>query len=153
MDLLSLQAMDIKGEVKSLSDYRGQVLLIVNVASECGYTHQYEGLRRLHERFHDDGFEILAFPSNQFGGQEPGSNEEIYDFAVENFGVRFPLFAKTQVVGEEIHPIFKALRDYDGDDIRWNFEKYLLDRDGAVVGHYLSKVDPRDLVDDIDELI
>lgn len=136
----------IDGKNISLEEYKGNVLLIVNTASECGFTPQYAGLQELYESYSDDGFEILGFPANNFGGQEPGSNEEIAQFCEINFGVTFPLFSKVSVKGDDIHPLFKELTslnnpDFTGD-IGWNFEKFLIDRNGNLLRRFKSSVSP-----------
>lgn len=136
----------IEGKDISLKDFEGSLLLIVNTASECGYTRQYSGLQKLHEKFNDKDFYVLGFPANNFGGQEPGTDEEILEFCKVNFGVDFPLFSRSEVKGEEIHPLFKYLTnaqnpDFTGD-IRWNFEKFLVDRNGNLVHRFRSKVEP-----------
>jgi glutathione peroxidase len=131
------------GQEKSLSDFKGKVLLIVNVASKCGYTPQYDGLEKVYEKYKDKGFEILAFPCNDFGGQEPGTNEEIQSFCKTNYNVSFTLFDKIKVLGSDKSPLYSSLINYDpAGDISWNFEKFLIDKDGNVVGRYKSKVKP-----------
>jgi len=137
---LSVKTMD--GEVKQLSDYKGKVLLIVNVASKCGYTTQYEGLEKIYEANKDKGFEILAFPCNDFGEQEPGSNDEIRTFCETKYSVTFPLFDKVQVLGENKNPLYERLinNSEPAGDIGWNFEKFLIDKEGDIAGRYKSKV-------------
>jgi len=136
----------INGENISLSDYEGELLLIVNTASECGFTPQYEGLQELYETYSDQGFKILGFPANNFGGQEPGSDEEIAQFCELNYGVTFPMFSKVSVKGEDQHPLFEYLTTAENPDfkgeISWNFEKFLVDRNGNVVRRFKSKVTP-----------
>lgn len=136
----------INGENISLSDYEGELLLIVNTASECGFTPQYEGLQELYETYSDQGLEILGFPANNFGGQEPGSDEEIAQFCELNYGVTFPMFSKVSVKGEDQHPLFEYLTSAENPDfkgeISWNFEKFLIDRNGNVVRRFKSKVEP-----------
>ena len=146
-DSLTLTRLD--GTDASLDDYAGQAVLVVNVASECGYTRQYAGLEALYERYRDRGFMILGFPCNQFGGQEPGSTEEIAEFCSRTFGVSFPLFDKTDVNGPDRHPLFGRLTgtaDAAGEagDVRWNFEKFLVAPDGRVAGRFRTKVEPED---------
>jgi len=136
----------IEGKDISLQDFEGSLLLIVNTASECGFTRQYSGLQKLHEKFNDKDFYVLGFPANNFGGQEPGTDEEILEFCKVNFGVDFPLFSRSEVKGEEIHPLFRYLTnaqnpDFTGD-IRWNFEKFLVDRNGKLVHRFRSNVEP-----------
>lgn len=133
----------IDGNTKSLSDYKGKVLLIVNVASRCGYTPQYEGLENIYKKYQDKGFEILAFPCNDFGEQEPGTNEEIKEFCTVKYNVTFTLFDKIKVLGDNKIPLYKKLTQYEpSGDISWNFEKFLIDKNGNVVGRYKSKVKP-----------
>lgn len=137
----------LDGDPSSLEPHRGEVLLLVNVASKCGLTPQYEGLERLQERYGEHGFSVLGFPSNQFAGQEPGSAEEIKEFCSLTYRVTFPLYEKIDVNGPDRHPIYTELtevadeRGHDGD-IRWNFEKFLVSRTGEVVSRFHPKVDP-----------
>ena len=136
---------DMEGKQINLSDYNGKVLLIVNVASKCGYTSQYSGLQELYERYKSEGFEILGFPCNDFGGQEPGTNSEIRNFCSMNFGVTFKLFDKIKVLGDEKSPLYEMLTDNPvtgKSDIRWNFEKFIIDRNGKIVARFPSKVEP-----------
>jgi len=128
----------------SLCQFSGKVLLIVNTASECGYTPQYEGLEKLHRRYRDKGFMVLGFPANDFGGQEPGSNKEIAQFCRVNYGITFPVFAKTSVVGANANLLFRELAAKTGKPPRWNFHKYLLDRMGQPVAAFESSVEPED---------
>jgi len=137
----------LAGQQGSLGDYAGKALLVVNVASKCGLTPQYEGLERLHERFADRGFAVLGFPSNQFAGQEPGTNEEIAQFCAATYGVTFPMFAKTDVNGDNRHPLYQQLTtvpDAKGEagDVAWNFEKFLIAPDGEVVHRFRPRTDP-----------
>ena len=136
-------AQSIAGEDTSLSDFAGKTLLIVNVASECGLTPQYAGLQALHKKYADQGLAVLGFPCNQFGGQEPGSEEQIQQFCSANYGVEFPLFAKIEVNGEGRHPLYAHLIG-DGEDISWNFEKFLVSGDGQNI----TRFDPRTTPDD-----
>ena len=136
---------DIIGNKISLSKYKGKVLLIVNVASYCGYTKQYVGLEQIYKEYKDKGFEILAFPCNQFAEQEPGTNEEIKNFCSSKFDVSFKLFDKIDVNGKNQSPLYSILTDNEVTgkaDIKWNFEKFLIDKDGNVVAKYSSKVEP-----------
>jgi len=134
------------GEERSLGDYRGKVLLIVNVASQCGFTPQYRGLQALYDEMGPRGLEILAFPCDQFGHQEPGSDAEIAGFCDRSYGVRFPVFAKVEVNGDNAHPLFVWLRGQKrgvlGGTIRWNFTKFLLDRDGVVQARFAPMTTP-----------
>jgi glutathione peroxidase len=148
---------DIDGNPVALSRFRGKVLLLVNVASKCGYTRQYEGLQTLHEKYHDRGLTILAFPANNFGDQEPGTNEQIKQFCSATYGVAFPVFAKISVKGDDIHPLYRFLTSSQSHpqfagDIAWNFSKFLVSREGDVIGRYESAVEPFDdrLVADIE---
>jgi glutathione peroxidase len=143
MVLHDLALTTIDGADANLTDYAGQTVLIVNVASKCGYTRQYEGLEKLYEQYADRGFTVLGFPCNQFGGQEPGTAEEIQEFCSTTWGVTFPLFEKVDVNGADRHPLFAALTetaDSEGTagDVKWNFEKFLVARDGTVAGRYRS---------------
>lgn len=132
-------------EPVSLCQFSGKVLLIVNTASECGYTPQYEGLERLYRRYRERGLVILGFPANDFGGQEPGSNREIAQFCRVNYGITFPVFAKTTVVGAKTNPLFRELAARTGQPPRWNFHKYLVDRNGQPVAAFESAVEPEDM--------
>lgn len=142
--LLDQQFANLLDEPVSLCRFGGKVLLIVNTASECGYTPQYEGLEKLYRRYRDKGFAVLGFPANDFGGQEPGSNKEIAQFCRLNYGVTFPMFAKTSVIGANANPLYRALAARTGKPPRWNFHKYLLDRAGEPVAVFESAVDPAD---------
>lgn len=141
--VLTQRVQTIDGVEKSLGDYKGSVLLIVNVASYCGYTPQYAGLERLYQRYKGRGFLVLGFPSNDFGQQEPGSESEIKRFCSERFGVTFPLFAKTKVLGREKSPLYALLTAQSGGaEVGWNFEKFLVSRSGEIVGRFASGVTP-----------
>lgn len=146
------------GTTTSLSDYKGQVLLIVNTASKCGFTPQYEGLERLHATHKDAGFAVLAFPCNQFGSQEPGSTEEIIEFCEMRFQTSFPLFEKIDVNGTNSHPLYKHLKSevkglLGTERIKWNFTKFLINRDGKVVGRFGSQKKPADIESEIMALL
>jgi glutathione peroxidase len=137
----------LDGAATSLGDYRGQALLVVNVASKCGLTPQYEGLERLQKTYGDKGFTVLGFPCNQFGEQEPGSSEEIATFCSATYGVTFPMFEKVEVNGEHRHPVYQELTafpDAEGEagDIQWNFEKFLVSPQGEIVQRFRPMVDP-----------
>jgi glutathione peroxidase len=163
------------GSTQRLSDYAGKVLLVVNTASKCGLTPQYEGLQELYAQYRDQGLEVLGFPSNQFGGQEPLSNEEIQEFCSANFDVSFPVFAKVDVNGDDAHPLWSYLRAADPgdftaetapglydhivrmkpetigtDEVKWNFTKFLIGRDGEVIRRYEPTVQPAQIKDDIE---
>lgn len=140
-------AMDIDGNDVSLKSFSGDILLIVNTASQCGYTPQYEGLQKIYDRFKDKNFKVIGFPTNNFGGQEPGSNEEIKDFCTTKYKVTFPMFAKISVKGEDQHPLYKFLTDKEqngefGGDITWNFNKFLANEKGEIVARFTSKDAP-----------
>jgi glutathione peroxidase len=145
----------IDGKPAALGDFAGQTLLIVNVASQCGFTPQYAGLEALHRRFRARGFSVLGFPCNQFGHQEPGNEAEIRNFCSLNYDVTFPMFAKIEVNGDNAHPLFKALkRDAPGllgtQAIKWNFTKFLVDRDRRVVRRYAPSDKPEKLAGDVE---
>lgn len=142
--LLDQKVLNLQDEPVSLCDFRGQVLLVVNTASECGYTPQYEGLEQLYRRYRDRGLVVLGFPANDFGGQEPGSNKQIATFCQVNYGVSFPMFAKSSVRGAGANAVFRELVVRTGSAPRWNFHKYLVDRDGASVASFATQVEPLD---------
>lgn len=141
------------GEGVDLSVYKDKVLLIVNTASECGFTPQYTDLQSLYESYSDKGVVVLGFPCNQFGGQEPGSSAEVEAFCSLNFGVTFPIFEKVEVKGENADPLFQYLTEQTGGEIKWNFTKFLVDRQGQVVQQYDSSVKPQDMAPDLDKLL
>ena len=148
-------ARTVEGRDQSLADYKGKVLLVVNVASECGFTPQYEGLEELYRRFKDRGFVVLGFPCNQFGAQEPGSEAQIKSFCETKFGVTFPLFAKIDVNGSAAHPLYEFLKSSEPgllgtEAIKWNFTKFLVGRDGQVLKRYAPQDAPKNLAKDID---
>ena len=147
-------ATSIDGQERSLGEHRGQVLLITNVASKCGFTPQYEGLEALYERYADDGLVVLGFPCDQFGHQEPGDEEQIAEFCSLTYGVSFPMFAKVQVNGSGAHPLYRWLRSQRsgvlGDRIKWNFTKFLVGRDGQVIERYASATKPEKIAADIE---
>jgi glutathione peroxidase len=144
----------IDGADQPLSAYAGQVVLIVNTASQCGFTPQYAGLEQLWQDHRDKGFAVLGFPCNQFGGQEPGSEDEIAAFCETSFGVTFPMFAKVDVNGDEADPLFTWLKEEKGgllgDRIKWNFTKFLVGRDGQVRERYAPRTDPADIAPDVE---
>jgi glutathione peroxidase len=143
MDFYSLHTRSLEGEPVDLSHYRGKVALVVNVASQCGYTPQYTGLQTLQSKFEDEGFVVMGFPSNDFGGQEPGSAEEIRTFCSERYQVGFPLFEKVQTrAGAGQSPVYGLLGEQAGELPLWNFGKYLISRDGKVLAYFGSKVTP-----------
>ena len=146
------------GGTQSLNDYKGRALLIVNVASKCGLTPQYEGLEALYRDTKDSGLEVLGFPCNQFGGQEPGTAAEIQDFCTTNYDVTFPIFGKIDVNGPNADPLYTYLRgeapgESEDGDISWNFTKFLIDRDGAVVARYEPKTTPEEIRGDLDAVL
>ena len=138
----------IDGTEKDLSGYNGKVVLVVNVASQCGYTSQYAGLQKLYDTFKDKGFVILGFPANDFGAQEPGSDSEIASFCSKNYGVTFDMFSKITVKGSGKSPLYKTLTEAfsPSGEVGWNFEKFLIDRNGEVIGRFKSGVSPQDPV-------
>jgi glutathione peroxidase len=151
-------AKSLAGEETALSTYRGQVLLIVNTASQCGFTPQYAGLEALYKKLHPKGLTILGFPCNQFGAQEPGSDAEIGAFCEKNYGVSFPMFAKIDVNGDNAHPLYKFLKSEKRgilftEAIKWNFTKFLVGRDGKVLARYAPNVKPEDLEEPIRKLL
>src|ERR1043166_6590313 len=132
----------IDGAAAPLSAYKGKVVLIVNVASQCGYTPQYAGLEKLYEKYKDKGFAILGFPANNFGAQEPGTNEEIKTFCSRNYNVTFPMYSKISVKGADKAPLYKYLTESGGGEVKWNFTKFLVDRTGKVISRFESGVEP-----------
>jgi glutathione peroxidase len=139
-DLQGIPLKTIEGKVASLKDYAGKVVLIVNVASECGYTGQYAGLQALHAKYAEKGFAVLGFPCNDFGGQEPGSEAEIRQFCTSRYQVTFPMFAKVSITGAGKHPLWAALTA--GGEVQWNFEKFLVGKDGALIRRFGSDAEP-----------
>ncbi|HVY84297.1 MAG TPA: glutathione peroxidase [Caulobacterales bacterium] len=150
-------AKTLAGNDVSLADWRGQVLLIVNTASKCGFTPQYEGLEKLYEELHPKGLTVLGFPCNQFGAQEPGSADEIGEFCQVNYGVSFPMFAKIEVNGPNAHPLYNYLKQQKsglfGGRIKWNFTKFLIDRAGRVVKRYAPATKPERIGPAIEKLL
>ncbi|GAB6989901.1 glutathione peroxidase [Paenibacillus pini] len=181
MSIYDLQVNTINGKLVELSIYRGKVLLIVNTASRCGYSRQFTGLQKLYESHHEQGFEILGFPCNQFNEKEPGSNLNVQEYCESNFRVTFPLFEKMEVRGSSAHPLFQYLTQqapfqgfdtqtsgglwmqnflqekypdiYSGNGIKWNFSKFLIDRDGEVYGRYETTTEPIDIESCIKSLL
>jgi glutathione peroxidase len=156
--IYDIQCKTIDGEIISMGRYKEKVILIVNTASRCGYTGQYDGLQKLHKKFEDQGLIVLGFPCNQFGKQEPGSVAEIHSFCKINFGVTFQLFAKVEVNGENAHPLFMHLKHkkrglLGSKNIKWNFTKFLVDKEGNVVNRYHSAKKPASLEKDIKKLL
>ena len=149
---------DSSGQKIELSSYQGKVLLIVNTASQCGFTPQYEGLEKLQQTFADENFSVLAFPCNQFGGQEPGTNEEITEFCKLNYNNNFPTFSKVDVKGNDAHPLFSFLtREKKGllgtENIKWNFTKFLVNKEGEPVSRYAPSTTPEKIQSDIENLL
>lgn len=149
---------DSRGNEVGLDSYKSKVILIVNTASKCGFTPQYEELQELYDLYHDKGLEILAFPCNQFGNQESGTNQEIQEFCQINFGLKFPVMSKIDVNGETADPLYKYLKNEKGGgllgkSIKWNFTKFLVDNNGAVVKRFASTVKPLEIKNDIEKLL
>ena len=181
MSIYDYKAITIDGEEVSLGKYKGKVLIIANTASKCGFTPQYEGLEKIYKDYNSKGLEVLGFPCNQFAGQEPGSNKEVKNFCELNYGVSFPLFQKIEVRGENAHPLFKYLSEgipfkgldlnhpngkklynflkekfpeyLSGNSIKWNFTKFLVDREGNLVGRFEPTTEPVDMIPEIEKLI
>ena len=152
-NIYQFEAELLEGENKSFSDYQGKVLLIVNTASKCGFTPQFAGLEKLYEKYKDQGFEVLGFPCNQFGGQDSGSNEQIGEYCQRNYGVSFPMFAKVDVKGPTAHVIFRYLTNNSkgilGNGIKWNFTKFLIGRNGEV----LQRFEPTESMEKVDKAV
>lgn len=157
MNIYDFVVTDVKGNRVSMKEYEGKVLLIVNTATECGFTPQYDGLQDLYEKYKEKGFEILDFPCNQFGSQAPGTNEEISSFCKMKFGLTFPRFAKIDVNGKNEEPLYKYLKSQQGglvgSKIKWNFTKFLVDRNGNVVERFAPAVTPEKIDDKIKKLL
>ena len=157
MSIYDYKATDIDGQERELKEFSGKVLLVVNTASKCGFTPQFQGLETLYERMNGEGLEVLGFPCGQFNDQELEDAEGIKNFCELNYGVSFPMFDKIDVNGEKAHPLFKHLRKETkgllGDAVKWNFTKFLVDRNGAVLKRYAPQVDPLDIEKDIRELL
>ena len=156
--VMAFSAVLANGEPKNLSDYQGEVLLIVNTASKCGFTPQYTGLESLHQTYGERGFSVLAFPCNQFGGQEPGSEEEIQSFCDLNYQTSFPLFSKIEVNGAASHPLYAHLKEQapgvlGSKRIKWNFTKFLVNQHGEVVKRYAPSTKPEAIASDIEALL
>jgi glutathione peroxidase len=156
--LYDIEVDTIKGERKSLSDYQGKVLLIVNTASKCGFTPQFKGLEKLYDGHKDQSFEILGFPCNQFLSQDPGSDSEISSFCELNYGVTFPMFSKVEVNGPNTHPLYELLKSeakgmLGSEKIKWNFTKFLVDAEGNIIKRYAPNTEPKDIEKDVVELL
>jgi len=158
MSTYDFKANDISGKQVDLALYQGKVLLIVNTASDCGFTPQYKGLEQVYDQFKNKGVVVLGFPCNQFGGQEPKAEAEIGAFCEKNFGVSFPLFSKVDVNGNDAHPLFQHLKKsapglLGTEAIKWNFTKFLVKKDGSVYKRYAPSTKPEELVQDIEKLL
>lgn len=157
-DVYGFSATTIRGEERTLADYRGKVLLVVNTASKCGLTPQYKGLQALHEKYQDRGLAILGFPCDQFGHQEPGDETQISEFCEINYGVSFPMFAKIDVNGDGAHPLYKHLKEeapglLGSKGIKWNFTKFLINKDGKVIKRFAPTDKPEALEKHIEKLL
>ena len=146
MSIYDFEIQSLEGEFINFADFKGKNILIVNTASECGYTPQYADLQELHESF-GDKVTVLGFPANNFGGQEPGSDQQIASFCEKNYGVTFPMFSKMEVVGKNQHPLFKFLKEKTGKEPTWNFCKYLVSEDGTEISFYPSSVNPGEIAE------
>ncbi|WP_445660811.1 glutathione peroxidase [Acinetobacter sp. F16] len=152
-NIYQFEAELLDGKNKSFADYEGKVLLIVNTASKCGFTPQFAGLEKLYEKYKDQGLEVLGFPCNQFGGQDPGSNDQIGAYCQKNYGVTFPMFSKVDVKGSEAHILFRYLTNNSkgilGNGIKWNFTKFLIGKDGKVLNRFAPTTKPEDLESEV----
>ncbi len=156
--IYDFSAEKLEGGTQALSDYAGKVVLIVNTASKCGFTPQFEGLEKVYEKYKDQGFVVLGFPCNQFASQDPGSNTDIGEFCQRNYGVSFPMFAKIDVNGSDAHPLYKYLtKEAKGllgtEAVKWNFTKFLVGRDGNVIDRYATATKPEAMVKDIEKAL
>jgi glutathione peroxidase len=151
------KATHLDGTVEDLSTYDGKVVLVVNTASQCGFTPQFEGLEKLYQEYADQGLVVLGFPCNQFGGQEPGDSDQIGAFCQKNYGVTFPMFEKVEVNGDDAHPVYQWLREEKGgllgSKIKWNFTKFLLGRDGEVIDRFGPTTKPEKLAKDVEKAL
>ena len=157
-EIYNFECQDINRQAKSLADFKDKVLLIVNTASNCGFTPQYEGLQKMYESYHKQGLEVLGFPCDQFLHQEPGSESEISQFCQTNYGVTFPMFSKIDVNGSDTHPLYSYLKEqapglFNSKAIKWNFTKFLVDKDGRVVKRYATRTKPEAIATDISKLL
>jgi glutathione peroxidase len=156
-NIYQFQAELLNGQEQSFSVYTGKVLLIVNTASKCGFTPQFSGLEKLYQQYKQQGLEVLGFPCNQFGGQDPGSNNEIGAFCQKNYGVSFPMFAKVNVKGPEAHPVFRYLTNNSKgilhSGIKWNFTKFLIGRDGRIIQRFAPTTKPESLQEEIEKAL
>jgi len=157
-EIYNFECQDINHQAKSLADFKDKVLLIVNTASNCGFTPQYEGLQKMYENYHSKGLEVLGFPCDQFLHQEPGSESDINQFCQTNYGVTFPMFSKIDVNGSDTHPLYSYLKKqapglFNSQAIKWNFTKFLVDKDGKVVKRYATRTKPEAIEADIAKLL
>lgn len=157
MTVYDFSARIIDGPVQSLRNYEGKVLLIVNTASECGFTPQFEGLQDLYEKYQDEGFEVLGFPCNQFKNQDPGTDKQIFSFCEDNYGVSFDMFSKIDVKGENAHPLFTYLTKHSKgvltDEVKWNFTKFLINKKGEVIDRFAPQTEPKSLEKNIEKAL
>ncbi|MCL2112806.1 glutathione peroxidase [Lactococcus protaetiae] len=157
MKFYDFSAIKMNGENESMTDYKGKVVIVVNTASKCGFTPQFEGLEDLYETYKDQGLEILGFPCNQFAGQDPAENNAINEFCQLNYGVKFTMFQKIKVNGKEAHPLYQFLKNEAkgtvGSTIKWNFTKFLIDREGNVIERFAPATEPKDMVAAIEKLL
>jgi len=158
MSIYDFNALDIQGNDRKLSEFAGKVVLIVNTASKCGFTPQYEGLEEMYKELHEQGLEILGFPCNQFGQQEKGSEEEIAGFCMKNYGVSFPMFSKIDVNGDDAHPLYSYLKKeasgiLGSKGVKWNFTKFLVDQDGNVIKRYAPTTKPEEIAEKVRQLL
>jgi len=157
MKIFDLELKDVNGSMVSMDKYEGKVLLIVNTATGCGFTPQYEGLQKLYDKYKDNGFEVLDFPCNQFANQAPGNNEEIHEFCQLKYHTTFPMFSKIEVNGKNQDPLYKFLKEHSksilGSKIKWNFTKFLVDREGNVVKRFAPTTEPSNIDGNIAELL
>ncbi len=155
--LSDFSAVTIDGQDTDLSDYAGKVVLVVNTASQCGFTPQYKGLEELYQRYREQGLVVLGFPCDQFGNQEPGTESDIKDFCELNFGVSFPMFGKVEVNGDQAHPLYRWLREQKsgllGGAIKWNFTKFLINKDGVVIDRYAPTTTPDKIAPDVEKAL
>ena len=156
--IYDIEVETIDGQTKTLDEYKGKVMLVVNTASKCGFTPQYKGLEELHKTYADRGLAVLGFPCNQFGKQEPGNADEIQSFCQLNYGVSFPMHAKIDVNGDQSHPLFQRLKTsakgmFGTENIKWNFTKFLVDRDGKIIGRFAPTTTPAKMARQIEELL
>lgn len=156
MGFYDYKAVKMNGQEVSMEEYKGKVVLVVNTASKCGFTPQLKGLQELYDKYHEQGLEILGFPCNQFANQDPGDNKEISEFCSLNYGVTFTMFEKIDVNGDDAHPLYKFLKEEKHGlmkKIKWNFEKFLIDKDGNVVERFGSTKTPEKIEDDVKKLL